>query len=166
MYWNTFWKKLFLKWGVSQQKEEWVEESISGCLCASPGSCDLRGAGFRCPVPSVTKEVSCTLFSSAPSHPVTKQLRKSHLGAGGDGIPAGESFPQLPKQAVGLHNIHRAPEQETHSGIFQRITCSDSYRQKMSSGEGGEGKKKKKNMLPLFQSLLYSFDKRPLPSRS
>lgn len=37
---------------------------------------------------------------------------------------------------------------------------------KMSSGEGSEGKKRKKNVLPLFQSLLYSFDKRPLPSRS
>lgn len=72
---------------VSQQKEELVEERVSGCLCASPGSRDLRGAGpgvlfhpwlrrfpAHCSLSTVTSRLS--LGS------VAKQLQKSHLGAG------------------------------------------------------------------------------------
>lgn len=77
-----------------------------------------EGSGLRYPVPPLTKEVSCTLLSSVRKSCGKAQLadflRKSHLGAGGDGIPAWESIKQLREESDKLQNIHRASEHKTH----------------------------------------------------
>lgn len=89
-------------------------------------------------------------------------LKKSHLGAGGDGIPACKSITQLGEESVKLQNIPGTSERKTHQGIFQK---TGALRQLQPKNEKGRRRvrerKRRKKCYCCFN--LYSFEKEALP---